>query len=291
MTAPSGLGHTRDSFTTLVTGLTWTPGANGTKQKLYVDADKAKVVSGCPAGCSIKEENLASAAASYSNLSALETGRLYYWRLVNWKDAVCSNPEASTKFVDSCSLNPAALSLYLGDPARPLISQVYASAAITRVDFSSTTANVSLNPLSDPDYSYYTQVTGTAEGASTITGTVVLAGGINDCSNSIQATVLAPKAWWQAVGGDVHADGIGVYANPGATFAIFRVGNFHVHKNFFKNSSSDLRVYASNSSDKAWRGSTQMYPCASSLSVTSVLSVLQAKSKKMKWRGFQKAGS
>jgi hypothetical protein len=38
-------------------------------------------------------------------------------------------------------------------------------------------------------------------------------------------------------------------------------------------------VYVSNASDKAWRGSTQIYTCASSLSLTSAPSVLQAKSK------------
>jgi len=53
-------------------------------------------------------------------------------------------------------------------------------------------------------------------------------------------------------------------------------------ENLFKYTSIDLRVYVSNASDKAWRGSIQIYPCASSLRLTSAPSVLQAKSKKMK---------
>jgi len=209
MTAPSGLSETRDPDTTAATALTWTPGANGAKQMLYLDADKAKVDSGCPSGCLIKEGNLSAAAASYTSLSSLEAGRLYYWRLVNFQDAVCSNPGASALFVDSCLLTPGALTLYLGDPASTLISQVYASADISSVSFSRENPlvpNVSLDPSVDDAFTYQTAVTPLEEGTNNISGIVSVNGG-NTCTDTASAMVLPPQAWWQAVGGDVHADG------------------------------------------------------------------------------------
>jgi len=213
MTAASGLSYTRDGTTMLVNNLNWTPGANGIKQMLYVGDTKTKVESGCPdgvgsgLGCSVKEENLSSGAGGYANLSALEPGRVYYWRVVNFQDAVCANPASAGLFVDSCLLNPSSLTLRLDDPATPLISQVYSSADITRADFSPSNANVSVNPSSDSTYTYQTAVTAAAVGTSTITGTVVLTGGVNDCNDMVNTAVPPVGPWWQAVGRDVHADG------------------------------------------------------------------------------------
>jgi hypothetical protein len=184
-TAPTGLGYTRDGTTGVVDALSWTRGTGGTNQYLYVDDTRADVEAGCPGGggcsgsgcCAIKNTDLGIGATGYSDLSILEAGRLYYWRVVTYA-ATCQAASATALFVDSCSLSPTSIILRLDDPATPLTSQMYSSTDILRTDFSQTGATVNLSPTSDSAYTYETSVAPLAVGAGTITGTAVLTGGV-----------------------------------------------------------------------------------------------------------------
>jgi hypothetical protein len=184
-TAPTGLGYTRDGTTGVVDALSWTRGTGGTNQYLYVDDTRADVEAGCPGGggcsgsgcCAIKNTDLGTGATGYSDLSILEAGRLYYWRVVTYA-ATCQAASATALFVDSCSLSPTSIILRLDDPATPLTSQMYSSTDILRTDFSQTGATVNLSPTSDSAYTYETSVAPLAVGAGTITGTAVLTGGV-----------------------------------------------------------------------------------------------------------------
>jgi hypothetical protein len=194
-TAATGLGYTRDGTTGVVDALSWTRGTGGTNQYLYVDDTRADVEAGCPGGggcsgsgcCAIKNTDLGTGATGYSDLFILEAGRLYYWRVVTYS-ASCQAASATALFVDSCSLSPTSIILRLDDPATPLISQMYSSTDILRTDFSQTGATVNLSPTSDSAYTYETSVAPLAVGAGTITGTAVLTGGVNDCSDTISVS-------------------------------------------------------------------------------------------------------
>jgi hypothetical protein len=199
-TAATGLGYTRDGATGVVNALSWTRGTGGINQYLYVDDTRADVEAGCPGGggcsgsgcCAIKNTDLGTGATGYSDLSILEAGRLYYWRVVTYA-ATCQAASATALFVDSCSLSPTSIILRLDDPATPLTSQMYSSTDILRTDFSQTGATVNLSPTSDSAYTYETSVEPLAVGAGTITGTAVLTGGINGCSDTVAAAVLPAK--------------------------------------------------------------------------------------------------
>jgi hypothetical protein len=219
-TAPTGLGYTRDGTTGVVDALSWTRGTGGTYQYLYVDDTRADVEAGCPGGggcsgsgcCAIKNTDLGTGATGYSDLSILEAGRLYYWRVVTYA-ATCQAASATALFVDSCSLSPTSIILRLDDPATPLTSQMYSSTDILRTDFSQTGATVNLSPTSDSAYTYETSVAPLAVGAGTITGTAVLTGSVNDCADTINVSVLEPGPWWQAEDGDVHSNSGDIISN------------------------------------------------------------------------------
>jgi hypothetical protein len=208
-TAATGLSYTRDGITGVVDALSWTRGTGGTNQYLYVDDTLADVTAGCPVGeacsgpgcCAIKNTDLGTGATGYSDLSILEAGRLYYWRVVTYS-AACQRASATALFVDSCLLDPTSIILSLDDPATPLRSQMYSSTDILRTDFSQTGGTVNLIPTSVnyPSYPYETSVEPLAVGAGTITGTAVLTGAVNDCADTINVSVLEPGPWWQAAG-------------------------------------------------------------------------------------------
>jgi hypothetical protein len=170
-TSPTGLGYTRDGATGVVDALSWTRGAGGTNQYLYLDDTRADVEAGCPGGggcsgsgcCAIKELDLGTGATGYSNLSGLEAGRLYYWRVVTYS-ATCQQASATDLFIHSCQLSPASLVFNLDDPVTPLTSQMYSSTDILRTDFTQTGGIVSLTPTSDSAYTYETSVAPAAVG-------------------------------------------------------------------------------------------------------------------------------
>ncbi|KAF0108266.1 MAG: hypothetical protein FD146_840 [Anaerolineaceae bacterium] len=174
-TAATGLLYTRDGTTGVVNALSWTRGTGGTNQYLYVDDIRADVEAGCPGGggcsgsgcCAIKNTDLGTGATGYSDLSILEAGRLYYWRVVTYA-AACQAASGTALFVDSCNLSPTSIILRLDDPATPLTSQMYSSTDILRTDFSQTGATVRLSPTSDSVYTYETSVAPLAVGAGTV---------------------------------------------------------------------------------------------------------------------------
>ncbi|MEW6718061.1 MAG: hypothetical protein AB1345_11235 [Chloroflexota bacterium] len=177
----------------------WTPGGGGVEQRLYVGANKAEVEAGCPGlaspACAVKEEGLATSTNTYTTGNVLTPGTLYYWRIVNFKDNTCQ-PASITKSLSSCALSPASITLEVGQKSY-LTEMIYSSAEISKVDFSTTTDTVALDPTSDLTYVYSTEVTALrksgANETTEISGDVYLVGQAQvDCTGTVDATVLAP---------------------------------------------------------------------------------------------------
>ena len=109
-TAPSGLNAT--AITATSAQVNWTPGTGGDKQLVRMDADQTDVQNGCPGGvgvdadettgtkCVLKDDNVPSGQNNYGTGSILSPGTRYYFRIVEYKDATCSQSTES-EFVTS----------------------------------------------------------------------------------------------------------------------------------------------------------------------------------------------
>uniref|UniRef100_A0A831YYV2 PA14 domain-containing protein n=1 Tax=candidate division WWE3 bacterium TaxID=2053526 RepID=A0A831YYV2_UNCKA len=102
-TAPSGLNAT--AITATSAQLNWTPGTGGTKQLVRLDDSQTDVQNDCPGGvgpgagqCLLKDDDVPSGQSSYSTGSILSPGTRYYFRIVEYKDATCSQ-SAESNFV------------------------------------------------------------------------------------------------------------------------------------------------------------------------------------------------
>lgn len=91
-TAPSGLNCT--AVTATSAQLNWTPGAGGVNQLIRLDTDLADVTSGCPGGvgpgpgqCLLKDDAVPLGQSTYGTGSILSPETLYYWRIVEYRNA------------------------------------------------------------------------------------------------------------------------------------------------------------------------------------------------------------
>lgn len=81
------------------------------------------------------------------------------------------------------------------------------NGTVDRVDFVSSDTNIAtVNPASDSDVVYNTEVTGVSLGSTDISAFVIM-GGSNRCSDSSTVTVNDPGPWWQASNADLLAAG------------------------------------------------------------------------------------
>lgn len=203
-TAPANLAVTRISPTKGT--ITWTPGANGTEQKIYVGANKTEVDASCPGtgspACVVIVTGLPTSQTSYTTGDVLISRTVYYWRIVNYKNPVCSSGPASDAIaVSSCSLLPLSASLQTGETTT-LTTSVNASSEIQQVTYDSSNNGIATATTPDAASPYETTVTAVSPGSSTVTNNVII-GGATNCSDVSDVTVTAPAPWWQVVDADV----------------------------------------------------------------------------------------
>ena len=171
---------------------------------LFVGANLNEVKNNCPGtaspACVVKEEELRNNQTSYTTGDVLSPGTVYFWKVVNYKDADCSK-DARTKALSSCLDAPKPLTVNVGSTV-VLNTRIYTDleSQIAKVNYSTTTEKgvipvcnplwpprecqshqgciplggrcigvphselypnaVSLNPTSDTTLSYLTRVTG-----------------------------------------------------------------------------------------------------------------------------------
>lgn len=126
--------------------VTWTKGASGKNQAIYVGTDKTAVSKSCPngtgegTGCAIKNESLDPNAQSY-NVTGLAAGTFYYFML---KES-CGSASAVTSILSSCDLSPSSLTLSFGQTA-DVDTNVASSSNITEVDYTVSTVKQTVDP-------------------------------------------------------------------------------------------------------------------------------------------------
>ena len=241
--SPGGLVINRDYSPTEIE-VSWIPGAGGNNQVLAVAESYGELrhpMCGCHGD---KDENDKCISEQgecvyYSNpwllngissqilpKSLFEPHKVYYFKVVEVTGTVCMTVKP---WISSCALDPASLSLNegaIGTLTMPIDDTVSAWYVLKGVNFSSGNSGVA---TVDPAFKantawpattvdiYSTQVTGVSAIGSPINvyGTVVLGndqyGNFNDCYTYAPVAVLPVNppnvpAWWQTVGGDIHAD-------------------------------------------------------------------------------------
>ena len=241
--SPGGLVINRDYSPTEIE-VSWIPGAGGNNQVLAVAESYGELrhpMCGCHGD---KDENDKCISEQgecvyYSNpwllngissqilpKSLFEPHKVYYFKVVEVTGTVCMTVKP---WISSCALDPASLSLNegaIGTLTMPIDDTVSAWYVLKGVNFSSGNSGVA---TVDPAFKantawpattvdiYATQVTGVSAIGSPINvyGTVVLGndqyGNFNDCYTYAPVAVLPVNppnvpAWWQTVGGDIHAD-------------------------------------------------------------------------------------
>lgn len=204
-TSPTNLNVTRLSPTQAQ--ISWTPGANGTEQRLYAGANKASVETNCPGtDCVVKVTGLPTSQTSYTTGSVFSPNTVYYWRVLNYKDAGCLTASSTKISASSCDITPSTLSIPVGSTGT-LSSLVGASADISSVNFSSGNAAVaSVNPATDASSPYQTIVSGVSGGSTNVTANVII-GGATNCSAQSTVNVTPPQPWWQTVDADLTITG------------------------------------------------------------------------------------
>jgi len=242
--SPGGLVINRDYSPTEIE-VSWIPGAGGNNQVLAVAESYGELrhpMCGCH-GDKDENDNCISEQGEcvyYSNpwllngissqilpKSLFEPHKVYYFKVVEVTGTVCMTVKP---WISSCALDPASLSLNegaIGTLTMPIDDTVSAWYVLKGVNFSSGNSGVA---TVDPAFKantawphattvdiYSTQVTGVSAIGSPINvyGTVVLGndqyGNFNDCYTYAPVAVLPVNppnvpAWWQTVGGDIHAD-------------------------------------------------------------------------------------
>ncbi|MGA2910869.1 MAG: hypothetical protein ABSE04_03685 [Candidatus Microgenomates bacterium] len=126
--------------------VTWTKGASGKNQAIYIGTDETAVSKSCPngtgegTGCVVKNESLDPNAQSYS-VTGLAAGTFYYFML---KES-CGSASAVTSLLTSCDLSPSSLTLNFGQTAT-VYTNVVSSPNITEVDYSVSTVKQTVDP-------------------------------------------------------------------------------------------------------------------------------------------------
>ena len=199
--------------------VTWIPGQNGVSQKVFVDRNKTRVesaVDDCP-NCLINETVGVTKGTTdnpFYTGSVLNTGRVYYYKIVTYKDSTCSSPSAIAKAVSSCELTPTSMTIQVGDPSQTLTASVADSSEIDRITFQSlATGYVKVNPAhpdGDIDWRYQTEVSGIQSRLAPVTvkGRVYFTGtNLPVCIAEASVTVTSSNPWWQVIDGDVSSGG------------------------------------------------------------------------------------
>jgi hypothetical protein len=191
--------------------LTWTRGANATKQEVFVGDDPGKVAAGCPfgtgagTGCVIDDENVGTGTTSY-NVTGLAAGTVYYYAVEAYKDSGCSSSSTAYSAISSCDIAPASMTIKVGS-TQSLVTSVNSSALITSVNYSASSGFISLNPTSTSSYPYSTNVTGVSLGLGTVTSTVNNTTSAGACVATSNITDNPKGPWWQVKDGDVNTNG------------------------------------------------------------------------------------
>jgi len=216
-TAPTNIVVEPLSFTSAK--VTWTPGLNGVSQKVFVDRNRTRVetaVDDCP-NCLINETvgvTKGSASDPFLTGETLNTGRVYYYKIVTYKSSSCSSPSAIAKAVSSCTLSPSSMTIQVGDPPQTLTASVADSSEIEKITFQSLAPSyVTVNPAhpdGDSDWRYQTEVSGTQSRVAPVTvrGRVYFTGtNLPVCIAEASITVTSSNPWWQVIDGDVSSGG------------------------------------------------------------------------------------
>src|SRR3989344_9002388 len=212
--------------------INWTKGTGGTKQKIFVGANKTLVKANCvgamsPA-CVVNKQNLAATQTSYTTRNVLSAGTVYYVKIVNSSGASCNSGSATKKFLSSCSLSQSAVTRNINQ-TQDFISNLSSSTEITKVKYVSNNAGIaSVSPANDTGYIYKTTATAKSVGNATVTSDVYF-GSVITCTANATITVISPAApspspsppppsssWWQVKDGSVHS-GSDIFSDiPGA---------------------------------------------------------------------------
>lgn len=130
------------------------------------------------------------------------------------------------------------------------------NGTIDKVNFSSINTSVAtVNPASDSIPAYQTTATGVSVGLTKIKADVVMSGAVR-CTDTGNITVTPPNAWWQAVGGNVHANGGNVISQIPATATKPYLITGTVAGLVSYSGSVDLGSGLINESGSAWRAQT-----------------------------------
>lgn len=192
--------------------LSWTRGANATKQEVFVGDDPGKVAAGCPngagagTGCVVDNENVGSGTTNY-NVTGLAQGTIYYYVVEAYKSSGCSSSSTVYSAISSCAVVPANMTIKVGS-TQSLVTSVNSSALITSVNYSASSGFVSLDHKSTSTYPYSTNVTGVSIGSGTVTSTVNNTTSAGACVATSNITVNAEGPWWQVKDGDVTAGNV-----------------------------------------------------------------------------------
>jgi hypothetical protein len=191
--------------------LTWTPGANATKQEVFVGDDLGKVADGCPfgagegTGCAVDDENVGTGTTSY-DVTDLAQGTVYYYMVEAYEDSGCSSSSTTYSAISSCDAAPGSMTIKAGS-TQSLVTSVNSSALITSVNFSASSGFVSLTPTNTSSYPYSTNVTGESLGSGTVTSTVNNTTSAGACIATSNINVNPKGPWWQVKDGDVTSNG------------------------------------------------------------------------------------
>lgn len=191
--------------------LTWTPGANGTNQLVYVGNDLTAVKSFCQngigagTGCVDDTTNLDPSVNSFTT-TALSPGDVYYWIVVNYQGTACASISNQVYSASSCSLNPSTSSVVLNS-SETLSTDIASSSIITSVTYSSSDSQVvSVSPTSDTTSPYTTTAKAVGIGSQLITTTVNTALG-PICTDQATVAAINQQPWWQVKDGDLQTGG------------------------------------------------------------------------------------
>lgn len=253
-TAPVITGITKLSPTKAT--INWTAGTGGSKQKIFIGANKSLVESNCvgnqsPA-CVVNKQNLTASQTSYTTGNVLSFGTVYYVRVINSGGSSCNSNSQTAKFLSSCLLSPSAVTKNINQ-TQDLISNLSSSTEITKVKYTSNSTGVaSVSPANDTSYVYKTTATAKSVGNATVTSDVYF-GSVITCTANSTVSVIDPKPWWQIKDGDVTTNGdISSKVPSGQFFNLNGLGGFPGVPVY----GGALGVYQGTISSKNWNANT-----------------------------------
>ncbi|MFZ2199440.1 MAG: hypothetical protein WAV40_01485 [Microgenomates group bacterium] len=208
-TAPTGLTVVDGPTIGTTATITWTPGANGASQKLYVDQSQTEVNTDCPTAGACEANSTLTTADTSELVSGLLPSTTYYFRVVTYSDASCSR-DAVTTFTTPANVGIVSGFVYLDSTntcdTTPFPGQTVQIDATSPGAVSDATGAFSLTGLISTTHTLGVTIPAgyiCSTGASC--NTCNKTGVISPSANNFFYLTQNRAAWWQARGAGVYS--------------------------------------------------------------------------------------